>query len=144
MTHEEIDPRIEAFIAKHHVMTLATEADGQPYCAHLFYAYDKTTRIFTVTTSAETRHGTEAIQNERVAGSITVENRTVGLLRGLQFCGRMYRPDAVQSEALRKRYLRRFPYAAAMPLDLWAIELTFAKLTDNRLGFGKKITWCRS
>ena len=35
----------------------------------------------------------------------------------------------------------RFPYAAAMDLEMWAIAPDYLKLTDNRLGFGKKTIW---
>ena len=46
----EIDPRIGKFIAKHHVLTLATAtADGEPYCCNVFYAYDKTSGAFIFT-----------------------------------------------------------------------------------------------
>jgi hypothetical protein len=40
-------------------------------------------------------------------------------------------------------YFKRFPYALAMNPTLWKIKVEFFKLTDNRLGFGKKIMWQR-
>ena len=38
-------------------------------------------------------------------------------------------------------YLKRFPVAALMDTQLWVVKLTFIKMTDNRLGFGKKLVW---
>ena len=35
----------------------------------------------------------------------------------------------------------RFPVAALMDTRLWILKLTHIKMTDNRLGFGKKIIW---
>lgn len=35
------DPRIVRFIRRHHVLVLATAAQGVPYCADLFYTYDQ-------------------------------------------------------------------------------------------------------
>jgi uncharacterized protein len=35
----------------------------------------------------------------------------------------------------------RFPVAALMDTRLWIVRLTFIKMTDNRLGFGKKLIW---
>jgi uncharacterized protein YhbP (UPF0306 family) len=40
-------------------------------------------------------------------------------------------------------YIKRFPYAAVAPLNIWVIEPDFMKLTDNTLGFGKKLIWNR-
>jgi hypothetical protein len=34
--------------------------------------------------------------------------------------------------------------ALAMPGHIWTIQLTEIKMTDNTLGFGKKIAWSRS
>ncbi len=28
-----------------------------------------------------------------------------------------------------------------METNLWIVELTYIKMTDNRLGFGKKLIW---
>ncbi len=41
----------------------------------------------------------------------------------------------------RWAYLKRFPLAVLMDTHLWVVKLTFIKMTDNRLGFGKKIVW---
>lgn len=135
------DTRIVDFIRKHHVMTLATSAGNTPYCANLFYAYLGEANCFAVTSSDATRHGAEARLNPCVAGSIVLETRMVGNVQGLQFQGTMRRPAATELSAVRKGYLRRFPYAAVMDLELWIITLEWAKLTDNRLGFGKKLHW---
>ncbi|MDD5509104.1 MAG: hypothetical protein PHD25_12400, partial [Bacteroidales bacterium] len=52
-------------------------------------------------------------------------------------------PISVTSHESRVAYLKRFPYAIATKLDLWVLELEYVKMTDNRLGFGKKIEWRR-
>ena len=44
-------------------------------------------------------------------------------------------------EAAKNIYLKAFPYALLHLETLWIIEPDFYKLTDNRLGFGKKIIW---
>ena len=38
-------------------------------------------------------------------------------------------------------YYARFPYAKIMRPTLWRLEPSWMKLTDNRLGFGKKLVW---
>lgn len=135
------DSRIAEFIRKHHVMTLATCADGIPYCASLFYTYLKDENCFVVTSSEATRHAAEVVANPRVAGSIALETRIIGKIQGVQFQGVMERPEGERRAAVRKKYLAKFPYAAVMDLELWIITPSFLKLTDNRLGFGKKLIW---
>ncbi len=121
-------------------MTLATsEGDGGAlWCAHAFYAWEPDFFIFS--TDPDTRHGAAMEANPHVAAAIALETRVVGRVQGLQIEGRVYK---THTEQARRAYFRRFPYAAAMPdgLTLWALEPTCMKLTDNTLGFGKKIVW---
>ena len=41
----------------------------------------------------------------------------------------------------RLTYIKAFPYAAVADLSLWRLEAKMMKLTDNTLGFGKKLIW---
>ena len=134
-----VDQCIVAFIKKHHVLTLATlKVSGeQPYVANCFYAYDTERNIFIFTSDSSTRHGAEMEQNPRVALSIVRETRIVGAIEGLQITGVAERGD----DEAKRRYIRRFPYAAVAPLTLWMVRPEFMKLTDNKLGFGKKLIW---
>jgi uncharacterized protein YhbP (UPF0306 family) len=135
----EVDERIVKFLKRHHVMTLATAtADGEPYCANAFYAYDTENNRLVFTSDETTHHAQQMVVNSRVAASVVLETRIVGKVQGLQICGTAKRGD--QSD--RKVYLHRFPYAAAIgELHLWHIEPDFIKFTDNTLGFGKKLIW---
>lgn len=138
---ECLDERVIRFVKKHHVMTLATSLENMPYCANLFYAWLDQEQAFVFTSSSDTRHAREAQAHDFVAGSVVLESRVVGNLQGLQFQGRMFRPEGELLAKAKARYLKRFPYAAVVDLEMWVLSLTFAKLTDNRLGFGKKIIW---
>ncbi len=139
-----IDPRIVAFIRRHHVMTLATVSVEGSYCANLFYAWDVARCCFVVTSDPSTRHGGEALKDGRVSGSVVLETRIVGKVQGLQWRGRMMRVKAHEMVQVRKTYLKRFPYAAVADLDLWVIVPEWMKYTDNTLGFGKKLLWQRA
>ena len=136
----QIDKKIEKFISRHHVLTLATATnDGAPYCCNCFYAYDTDTAAFIFTTDSTTRHGQMMGENNHVAASIVLETRTVGKVQGLQITG-MVKP-AVDGDKMT--YIKCFPYAAVADLHLWRLEADFLKLTDNTLGFGKKLIWQR-
>ena len=134
------EKKITSFIARHHVLTLATATtDVIPYCAACFYAYDKERNVIIFTTDDATTHGQQMIANTNVACAINLETRVVGKVQGLQVCGVVRRGDEQDKSA----YIKRFPYAAVAPLNIWAIEPLFMKLTDNTLGFGKKLIWKR-
>lgn len=122
-------------------MTLATTVNDSPHCCSLFYAYDKQTNRFVVTSSEKTFHVAQLQENARVAGAIVLETRIVGKVQGLQFRGSMFVPSQEELSWARKLYLNRFPYAVMMDLELWIIAPNYLKLTDNQLGFGKKLLW---
>jgi uncharacterized protein YhbP (UPF0306 family) len=78
-------------------------------------------------------------QNHHVAGTVALETKTVGKIQGIQFAGVMEQCP----EDLKKLYFETFPYARVMNPTLWSIRLDEVKMTDNTLGFGKKVTWKR-
>ena len=136
----QIAKKIEQFIGRHHVLTLATATtEGAPYCCNCFYAYDAATGAFIFTSDPATNHGKRMCKNDRVAASIVLETRTVGKVQGLQITGKV--KQAIDGDKLL--YLKSFPYAVVADLHLWRLEADFLKLTDNTLGFGKKLIWQR-
>ncbi|MBO7198927.1 MAG: pyridoxamine 5'-phosphate oxidase family protein [Alistipes sp.] len=133
-----MDERFVKFIKKHHVLTLATvNGKGEPYVANCFYAYDAKRNVLVFTSDTTTRHGAEMAANANVAISIVLETRIVGRVQGVQIVGMAERGD----DEARRSYIKRFPYAAAAPLELWMVRPSMMKLTDNTLGFGKKLIW---
>ena len=130
-----MDRKIVRFLKRHHVMTLAV--DG-PWCAAVFYAFDAVREVFVYASEHTTLHAQRALQNPVVSGSIVLQTRVVGRLQGVQLRGET-RP--VGQTWARETYLKRFPFAAAAHLDLWVLEPTHIKFTDNTLGFGKKLIW---
>lgn len=137
----QIDPAIAAFIKEHHVLTLASCADGVPYCSNMFYAFVEEEVCLVFTSDKKTKHIQDVLVNQQVAGSIVLETENVGKIQGLQFTGTMKELDGELKTKARSAYLRRFPYAVLSGTPLWAIEIQWAKFTDNRLGFGKKLIW---
>ncbi len=135
------DKKIIEFIKKHHVLTLATSVNNIPYCANCFYVYLKDENMFVFTSDNETKHVQDVLQNHYVGGSVVLETSTVGKIQGIQFNGNMYLPEGDLKKKTKKSYMKRFPFAQLIKTQLWLIELDFIKLTDNRLGFGKKLIW---
>jgi uncharacterized protein YhbP (UPF0306 family) len=137
------DRRISRFFRKHHVLTVATSADGKPWCANCFYVYLEEKNSLVFTTDPVTRHGKEFLVNPFVAGSVVLETPVIGRIRGIQFQGYVSEPKDEMFAIARSAYLKRFPVAMLMETHLWIVELTHIKMTDNRLGFGKKLIWSK-
>jgi len=136
-----IDQRIIKFFKKHHVLTIVTTVKNEPWCANCFYTYLEDDNLLVFTTDEDTRHGKEFLENPIVAGSVVLETMIVGKIQGIQFQGTVYKPAGAELDKVKSRYLKRFPVAALMDTHLWAVKLTYIKMTDNRFGFGKKLIW---
>lgn len=136
-----VDKSIVRFFRKHHVLTIATCVENEPWCANCFYVYLEEENALVFTTDAATRHGREFLLNSLVAGSVVLETMVVGRIRGIQFQGLVSEPAGALLSLAENAYLKRFPVAALMETKLWVVRLTLIKMTDNRLGFGKKLLW---
>jgi uncharacterized protein YhbP (UPF0306 family) len=135
------DQRMVAYLRKHHVLTLATCCENRPWCCNCFYVYVDRLRGLVFTSDATTRHIAQAVQQPYVAGSIVLESTVVGKLQGIQLEGKLIEADGELLKEIKAAYLKRFPFAILMDTRLWFLELSTMKMTDNRLGFGKKLYW---
>lgn len=130
--------KIEQFLQEHHLLSLATIGD-RLWCCSMFYAYDPQGVLFIVASDETTEHMKNVAQNLHIAGTVALETKTVGKIQGIQFTGVMEQC----SNGLEALYFKAFPYARIMNPTLWQIRLNEIKMTDNTLGFGKKISWKR-
>jgi hypothetical protein len=131
--------KIERFIDHHHLLTLATQGEAL-WCCSLFYAYDPEEVAFIVASDPQTEHMGNVADHPDVAGTVALETKTVGKIQGIQFAGEMSRSVDRRE---RELYLQAYPYARIMDPILWRIRIHRCKMTDNTLGFGKKIMWRR-
>ena len=136
-----IDKRIIDFIKAHHLLTLATTKDNIPYCANCFYVYDEKKNWLIFSSESKTKHAQDYIVNPNVAGTIALETKEVSKIQGVQLLGTILELKEEELKITKKKYLKAYPYARLMNPQLWAMQLTFIKMTHNRLGFGKKLLW---
>jgi len=136
-----IDKRIVTFINKHHVLTLATCSENEPWCANCFYVYFEGLNLFVFTSDDSTKHIQDVLTQDLVAGSIVLETTVLGKIRGIQFQGKIWKPEKQLLKKVKVEYLKKFPVAMLMKTNLWVVEPSLLKFTDNRLGFGKKLIW---
>ena len=135
------EKRMVKFLHDHHVLTLATSQNNQPWCANCFYVYLEEENCFVFTSDYETKHIRDIQEQDLVAGSVVLETHIIGKIQGIQFRGKIYKAENEILKKSKKAYLKKFPVAMLMETTLWVVKLTYLKMTDNRLGFGKKIVW---
>lgn len=141
------------------VLTLATvpglepteDEAGYPYATPLFYAVAQNTSPTLVFASRpDTTHGRHlGAGPTRCAAGLYLESEDVSGLRGVQLRGvvapvELWPGDV--PDGLRAAYLERHPGAAALLRPgarerLYGLAVIWAKLTDNRRGFGHKQVW---
>ncbi|MDD2906252.1 MAG: pyridoxamine 5'-phosphate oxidase family protein [Sulfurimonas sp.] len=130
--------KISTFINKHHVMSLATSDYKTQSVCSLFYAYNRDVNSFIVASNEDTTHMSHIAQNNNISGNIYLETKMVGKVQGVQFNGVFME---LEDRDLEYCYFKKFPYALALSPKLWQIKVNHFKMTDNTLGFGKKIIW---
>ena len=136
-----VDQQIIDFINGHHLLSLATTKDNIPYCANCFYVYDKKKNWLIFSSDKKTKHAQDFIANPNVAGTIALETKEISKIQGVQLLGKIKELKGEELVNANKHYLKAFPYAAKMNPYLWVMQLTFIKMTHNKLGFGKKMVW---
>jgi uncharacterized protein len=91
----------------------------------------------------DTKHVSDALHNNFVAGTIIPDKSEIGKIKGIQFSGVLIEPNDDLYDEFKMAYYKKYPFSVAFKGDIWAIELTSVKFTDNTLGFGKKVCWER-
>jgi uncharacterized protein YhbP (UPF0306 family) len=137
-----MNEHIVDFIQKQKVATLCcVDEEKAPYCFSCFFAFDEVKHLLYFKTSASSHHGRLLQQNGRVSGTINPDKLNSLAIKGIQFSGQVVEPDDSVTADASAIYHKKYPFAYAMKGDIWTVRVTTIKMTDNTLGFGKKITW---
>lgn len=139
----KMDERIEAFLKEQKVVNIATSVNNEPYCASCYYAFIPNENLIVFKSDPDTKHIEDALANNQVAGTVIPEKIVQSKIKGVQFTGVFKPAQGAAGEKAKKGYLSKFPVAGLFRGDIWMIELTKVKFTDNTLVFGKKILWER-
>ncbi len=131
------------FLKKQRALSLCASNGNDLWCANCFYVLDETRMAFWLMTEPDTRHGMLMQAQPRVAGTVNGQPKTVLLIKGVQYSGRIQQLTGEREAQARHAYQKRYPIARKVQAPLWEIMLDELKMTDNALGFGKKILWQR-
>ena len=141
---EKEQKRIWKFVKGQTVLNFATSENDIPWCASCYYAFEKEYRLLVFKTDMESRHMQEALKQALVAGTILPDRQKKGIVIGVQYQGKVVTDDQKKTKKATRRYYKKFPFAKAMDGNIVVVELTLVKLTDNKLGFGKRLIWERN
>ncbi len=133
--------RIWSFLNDQTVLNIATSINDVPYCASCFYVFDEQHKLLAFKSKKDSRHVKEVLQQKNVAGTVLPNRLKLGTVKGIQFQGTLIVPDPDILSSIKGNYYSKYPYARAVSGEVWIIELSHIKMTDNQLGFGKKLLW---
>ena len=132
-----------AFLRGAHLLSLcvAGAKDGviECHCASLYYAFCEENLSLVFKSDPNTAHIAIAKENPQVAANIAKDSANLARLRGLQIKAHFRAGGA--SEA--KIYYRRFPFARLGGGEIFALDILWAKYTDNGLLSGEKLIFVR-
>lgn len=108
MKHEEIEALIREYIDQVIHMSLATVKDNRPWVCEVHFYYDKELNLY-FTSSRNSRHAQELIENPFVAGNIVTQHFKNQKVRCVEFEGMAEMLNGEEAEATAyKAYVARF------------------------------------
>jgi uncharacterized protein YhbP (UPF0306 family) len=105
MNKHKIKKLVEEVLENGYLISLATVDDGGVWVSDVIYIYDNEFNIYWMS-DPSARHSEAIIQNNKIAGSITVSGQGEKNL-GIQFAGIAEKIDGQRYDLARKHYKKR-------------------------------------
>jgi uncharacterized protein YhbP (UPF0306 family) len=134
-----------AYLAAHHVMTLATAGPDGIWAAAVFYASDGFALTFL--SASHTRHAQAVAANPQVAATVQEDYADWPAIQGIQLSGTARRLDGPERDAAIGRYRAKFPFiaqpipalvTALTKVNWYVVEPERVYFVDNTKGFGHR------
>ncbi len=138
------ESKIAQFIQQQHVLNLCVIlANSQPWACNVFYVFDKENWCLYFLSELKTKHAQAMLQNPNVAGTISINPKSITKIQGIQFSA--IAEQLIDNEASNayKLYYSAFPFARVMKAPIWSLRLQEIKMTNNLIGFAHKSYWQR-
>jgi uncharacterized protein len=132
------------FIDKQTVATICCiDERGEAYCFSCFYAFNHNDGLLYFKSSSNAHHSSLLEKKGTLAGTILPDRLRHLVVQGVQFQGSILDPNDPLCSHASMYYLKKFPFAMAIPGQIYILKLSNIKMTDSSKGFGKKILWQR-
>lgn len=135
----------QAYLAAHHVMTLATVGPDGVWAAAVFYAEDGFALTFL--SAGHTRHAQAIAANPQVAATVQEDYHDWPSIQGIQLSGTVHRLDGAAREATIARYRAKYTFiaqpipalvTALAKVNWYRLEPNLVYFVDNTKGFGHR------
>jgi len=128
-------------------MSLSTaSSSGEPHAAPVYFAADQALRLFFFS-DPESQHCQQLAHNPTAAAAIYPECHGWQDIRGLQLRGEVRRVQPGKEwDSAWELYIAKFPFVSELRAEiernvLYVFIPRWARLVDNRRGFGFKQEW---
>ena len=144
MSQLEITKTIIEFVENQKCLSLCCiKPNGLPYCFSCYFAFNYDEMLLYFKSSTDTNHIQHLKLNQNIAGTILPDKLTFLVVKGIQFDGNLILDDVIKLNKASKYYHKKYPFALAIPGEVWTIQIDSIKMTDSTKGFGTKLHWKR-
>ncbi|EAJ6142811.1 hypothetical protein IDR50_000560 [Campylobacter lari] len=131
-----MDKRIINFIHSQKLLSLSMlDDDGGVYCASCYYAFDDKNLALIFASEEHTKHIQLAYKTPKVAVNIALDTNIINLIKGVQIKA-LFQKATKEHE---KIYYEKFPFAKLAQACIFALNIRWAKYTDNKILLSKKL-----
>lgn len=131
-----MNEKIKSFLQKNTLLSWAMQDDDGLYCANAFYAFDDDELSLIVSSHTNTKHIKLVQKNPKISVNIA-KFGNIASLKGIQIKALCKKASKVQENL----YYTHFPFAKLKGGTCFALQILYAKFTDNALG--KKLEFTR-
>ena len=140
-----MDKRIMEFAQNQKVASICClDERGRPYCFSCFFSLDGEDELLYFKSSSDSYHANLMCIKPEIAGAILPDKLNMLAIKGIQFSGSVLPVNHVLTKNASKHYHSKYPFALAISGNVYTVQLTKIKMTDNSNVFGKKIAWERA
>ncbi|MBX7490405.1 hypothetical protein [Helicobacter turcicus] len=139
-----MDDRIKAFIAEQHLLSLSVidstdSAHLGIYTASCYYVFFSSNLSLCFKSDSSSKHIKLAYVNPSVGVTIAQDSNILANIKGAQIQARFR--DSSQEE--QNAYYKKFPFAKLGGGVVFALDICFAKYTNNQLLLQEKLTYTK-
>jgi uncharacterized protein YhbP (UPF0306 family) len=119
------------------------DEDNRPWCFSCFFIFNPGEGLLYFKSSPGANHSSMMKKVPLIAGTVLPDKLNKLRTQGIQFEGVVLDSMDRLTLGASQYYHKKNPLALAIPGDVWTIQVNRIKMTDSKMGFGKKIAWYR-
>ena len=140
-----LNETIKHFIQGQKIVTICcTDEQNDPFCFSCFYTFHGKDCLLYFKSSASSMHCRLMAQKPRVSGTILPDKLNIFSVAGIQFSGTLLDASHELIQDASRLYHIKFPFAMAIPGEVFAIYLETITMTVMKNGFARKLCFQRN